>query len=167
MNFLPPRTPPVSTNTKLPTLRAAAQVLAPTCRSGPAATMSTIGAADPSTASARARPVYTHGQRTTNLANTTLYCDQLERGVRAPASSEELPPLARAGEIAAFGLRMNAGWPLVQFQQRTGFNLTQEWAPEIQRMIQMGYGKLDGQRFQLTSQGLRFASWVGSEFLRS
>lgn len=110
---------------------------------------------------------YTQGKRTTNLANTTLYCEHLERGVRALASSEELPPLARAGEIAAFGLRMNAGWPLVPFQQRTGFSLTQEWAAEIHRMIELGYAKLDDQRFQLTSQGLRFADWAGSEFLRS
>ena len=28
-----------------------------------------------------------------------------------------LSPLARAGELAAFGLRMNAGWPLEQFQR--------------------------------------------------
>jgi len=110
---------------------------------------------------------YTGGRRTANVANTTLYCEQLERGLRALASSEELPPLARAGEIAAFGLRMNAGWPLAQFQQRTGFDLREEWAPEIQRLVQMGYGRLDDQRFQLTGQGMRFADWAGAEFLRS
>jgi oxygen-independent coproporphyrinogen III oxidase len=110
---------------------------------------------------------YTGGKRTMNMANTTLYCDHLEQGKRAVASSEELPPLARAGEIAAFGLRMNAGWPLVQFEERTGFSLAQEWASEIHRMIAMGYGKLDEERFQLNSQGLRFADWAGAEFLRS
>jgi oxygen-independent coproporphyrinogen-3 oxidase len=110
---------------------------------------------------------YVRGQRTTNIANTTLYCEQLERGVRAVASTEELAPLARAGEIAAFGLRMTAGWPLRQFQERTGFDLRVEWAPEIKRMTEMGYAALDDQRFQLTSQGLRFADWAGSEFLRS
>ncbi len=109
---------------------------------------------------------YAAGRRTTNVANTTLYCEQLERGRRALASSEQLPPLARAGELAAFGLRMTAGWPLDQFQQRTGFALQHEWAPEIQRMIQLGYGRLDGERFQLTRQGLRFADWAGAEFLR-
>jgi hypothetical protein len=34
-------------------------------------------------------------------------------------------------------------------------------------MIQLGYGQLDDERFQLTRQGLRFADWVGAEFLRS
>jgi oxygen-independent coproporphyrinogen-3 oxidase len=110
---------------------------------------------------------HTGGRRTANIANTTLYCEQLERGARALASSEELAPLARAGEIAAFGLRMNAGWPLAAFQQRTGFDLRQEWAAEIRRLVDMGYGRLDDQRFQLTRQGLRFADWAGAEFLRS
>jgi oxygen-independent coproporphyrinogen-3 oxidase len=110
---------------------------------------------------------YAAGRRASNVANTTLYCEQLERGLRPVASSEQLPPLARAGELAAFGLRMTAGWPLAQFQQRTGFVLQYEWAPEIQRMIQLGYGRLDAERFQLTRQGLRFAAWAGTEFLRS
>jgi oxygen-independent coproporphyrinogen-3 oxidase len=110
---------------------------------------------------------YAGGKRTASVANTTLYCEQLERGLRPFASSDDLPPLARAGEIAAFGLRMNAGWPLDLFKQRTGFDLRQEWAPEIQRLVQMGYGRLDGHRFHLTPTGLRFADWAGSEFLRS
>jgi oxygen-independent coproporphyrinogen-3 oxidase len=110
---------------------------------------------------------YAGGRRTANIANTALYCGQLERGVRPVASSEELPPLARAGELAAFGLRMTAGWPLAQFRERTGFDLKEEWAPQIQRMIDLGYGRLDGERFQLTRQGLRFADWAGAEFLRS
>ena len=110
---------------------------------------------------------YVRGVRTRNWSNTTLYCEQLERGRRAIESSEELPPLARAGEIAAFGLRMNAGWPLDQFQRRTGFDLRQEWQPEIARMIELGYAELNAQRFHLTSKGLRFADWAGAEFLRS
>jgi oxygen-independent coproporphyrinogen III oxidase len=110
---------------------------------------------------------YVRGVRTRNCSNTVQYCDQLERGQSAIESTEELPPLARAGEIAAFGLRMNAGWPLEQFQRRTGFDLRQEWKPEIDRMKELGYGELDGQRFCLTSRGLRFADWAAAEFLRS
>ena len=56
---------------------------------------------------------YVRGVRTKNWANTQLYCEQLEKGRRAIESSEELSPMRRAGEIAAFGLRMNAGWPLL------------------------------------------------------
>jgi oxygen-independent coproporphyrinogen-3 oxidase len=110
---------------------------------------------------------YVRGVRTRNWANTKLYCDQLERGQRAIESSEELPPLARAGEIAAFGLRMTAGWPLEQFRRRTGFDLPVEWREEMRRMIELGYGELLGHNFHLTNRGLRFADWVGAEFLRS
>jgi oxygen-independent coproporphyrinogen-3 oxidase len=110
---------------------------------------------------------YVRGVRTRNWSNTTMYCEQLESGRRAIESSEELPPLARAGEIAAFGLRMNSGWPLEQFERRTGYDLRREWKPEIERMIGLGYGELNPQRFYLTNKGLRFADWAGSEFLRS
>ena len=110
---------------------------------------------------------YVGGVRTRNWSNTITYCEELERGRRAIESAEELPPLARAGEIAAFGLRMNSGWPLEQFQRRTGFDLRQEWKPEIDRMMALGYGELNQQRFNLTSKGLRFADWAGAEFLRS
>jgi oxygen-independent coproporphyrinogen-3 oxidase len=110
---------------------------------------------------------YVRGVRTRNWANTVKYCEQLEKGQRAIESSEELPPLPRAGEIAAFGLRMNAGWPLEQFQRRTGYELRSEWKAEIDRMVESGYGELSPDRFHLTEKGLRFADWVGSEFLRS
>jgi oxygen-independent coproporphyrinogen-3 oxidase len=136
-------------------------------RAGPAGTMSTAGAAGSFTGLAPAPPAMSTGVRTRNWSNTTKYCEELERGRRAIESSEELPPLARAGELAAFGLRMNAGWPLEQFQRRTGFDLRQEWKPEIERMIELGYGELNPQRFHLTSKGLRFADWAGAEFLRS
>jgi oxygen-independent coproporphyrinogen III oxidase len=110
---------------------------------------------------------YVRGIRTRNWSNTTKYCEELERGRKAIESSEELPPLARAGEIAAFGLRMNAGWPLEQFQRRTGYDLQREWKPEIERIIELGYGALNPQRFYLTDKGLRFADWAAAEFLRS
>jgi coproporphyrinogen III oxidase-like Fe-S oxidoreductase len=62
---------------------------------------------------------------------------------------------------------MTAGWPLARFQERTGFVLQQEWRAEIARMQKLGYGQLDSERFQLTRQGLRYADWIGGEFLRS
>jgi oxygen-independent coproporphyrinogen-3 oxidase len=110
---------------------------------------------------------YVRGVRARNCSNTTRYCEQLEQNQRPVEWSEQLEPLARAGEIAAFGLRMTTGWPLDQFKRRTGFDLCQEWKSEINKMIELGYGKLDQQNFQLTPRGLRFADWAGAEFLRS
>ena len=109
---------------------------------------------------------YVRGVRTKNWSNTQLYCEQLEKGKRAIESSEELPPLKRAGETAAFGLRMVAGWPFDQFWRVTGFDLRDEWSAEMNQLVKRGWGQRDLQRFQLTQQGLRFADAAAEMFLR-
>ena len=109
---------------------------------------------------------YVRGIRTKNWSNTQIYCDQLEKGRRAIESSEDLTPLARAGEIAAFGLRMNAGWPFDQFRRVTGRDLRDEWAQEMNRLVQQGWARADEFRFQLTPTGLRFADSAAELFLR-
>jgi oxygen-independent coproporphyrinogen-3 oxidase len=109
---------------------------------------------------------YVRGVRTKNWANTQLYCEQLEKGKRAIESSEELSPLRRAGEIAAFGLRMNAGWPFEDFQRTTQFDLRHEWTAEMRQLEARGWGKIAADRFQLTRQGLRFADAAAEMFLR-
>lgn len=109
---------------------------------------------------------YVRGVRTKNWANTLLYCDQLEKGRRAIESREELTPLARAGETAAFGLRMVAGWPFEEFRSATGHDLRREWSGEMDQLTECGWGRLAPERFQLTAQGLRFADAAAEMFLR-
>jgi oxygen-independent coproporphyrinogen-3 oxidase len=109
---------------------------------------------------------YVRGVRTKNWANTQLYCEQLEKGTRAIESREELPPLKRAGETAAFGLRMNTGWPFEEFQRVTSFDLRDEWTAEMERLTSCGWASCDAQRFQLTRRGLRFADAAAELFLR-
>lgn len=109
---------------------------------------------------------YVRGVRTKNWSNTQLYCEQLEKGRRAIESSEELSPRARAGEIAAFGLRMNIGWPFEQFQQVTGWDLRREWSSEMEQLVAKGWGNARQEGFQLTSTGLRFADAAAEMFLR-
>jgi len=109
---------------------------------------------------------YVRGVRTKNWSNTRLYCEQLEEGRRAIESREELPSLARAGETAAFGLRMVAGWPFEEFHQTTGHDLRREWSAEIDQLAERGWGRITPDRFQLTRQGLRFADAAAELFLR-
>ncbi|MGH7952540.1 MAG: radical SAM family heme chaperone HemW [Limisphaerales bacterium] len=109
---------------------------------------------------------YVRGVRTKNWSNTQLYCEQLEKGKRAVESSEELPPLKRAGETAAFGLRMNAGWPFEEFQRATNFDLRSEWPGEMNQLAERGWGKISPENFQLTKTGLRFADSAAELFLR-
>jgi oxygen-independent coproporphyrinogen-3 oxidase len=109
---------------------------------------------------------YVRGVRTKNWPNTQLYCEQLEKGKRAIESREELPPLKRAGETAAFGLRMTAGWPFEEFQRTTSFDLRDEWPAEMKELAERGWGKISPQKFQLTKTGLRFADSAAELFLR-
>jgi len=109
---------------------------------------------------------YVHGVRTRNWSNTQLYCEQLEKGRRAIESSEQLTPEARAGETAAFGLRMPAGWRFDEFQRVTGFDLRADWAGEMQRLVDRGWGEMDDEGFRLNTRGLRFADSAAEEFLR-
>ncbi|MGA9453696.1 MAG: radical SAM family heme chaperone HemW [Verrucomicrobiia bacterium] len=109
---------------------------------------------------------YVRGVRTKNWSNTQLYCEQLEKGQHAVESREELPPLKRAGETAAFGLRMVAGWPFKEFQRMTSFDLRREWPAEMSQLAGRGWGIISSDRFRLTQQGLRFADAAAELFLR-
>jgi oxygen-independent coproporphyrinogen-3 oxidase len=109
---------------------------------------------------------YVRGVRTKNWPNTQLYCEQLEKGERAIESGEELPPLKRAGETAAFGLRMNAGWPFEEFRRTTSFDLRDGWAAEMKQLAERGWAEILPDRFHLTRQGLRFADSAAELFLR-
>jgi oxygen-independent coproporphyrinogen III oxidase len=109
---------------------------------------------------------YVRGVRTKNWSNTQLYCEQLEKGKRAIESREELMPLSRAGETAAFGLRMVAGWPFEDFTRTTGHDLRGEWAEEMKQLTERGWGRIAPERFQLTREGLRFADSAAEMFLR-
>jgi oxygen-independent coproporphyrinogen-3 oxidase len=109
---------------------------------------------------------YVRGLRTKNWSNTALYCDQLEKGQRAIEFQEELSPLRRAGETAAFGLRMNAGWRFDQFNEVTGFDLAHEWQTEIHELVGHGWAEASNDRFHLTRTGMRFADSAAEKFLR-
>jgi oxygen-independent coproporphyrinogen-3 oxidase len=104
--------------------------------------------------------------RTKNWSNTQMYCELVDKGQRPIESREVLPSQKRAGEIAAFGLRMNAGWPLERFQSVTGLDLKANWQREISELIERGWAVLEPDRFRLTQKGLRFADAAAQEFLR-
>lgn len=109
---------------------------------------------------------YVRGVRTKNWSNTPLYCEQLEKGKRAIESSEQLSPEARAGETAAFGLRMPAGWRFDEFKQVTGFDLREGWMEEMNRLVEQGWAEMNSNSFRLNALGLRFADAAAEEFLR-
>ncbi|MCW5555672.1 MAG: radical SAM family heme chaperone HemW [Verrucomicrobiae bacterium] len=109
---------------------------------------------------------YIGGVRTKNWSNTQLYCEQLENGRRAIESREALSPLARAGETAAFGLRLVSGWPFEEFRRVTGHDLREHWATDMDQLAERGWGTRSSDRFMLTRSGLRFADAAAELFLR-
>jgi oxygen-independent coproporphyrinogen III oxidase len=109
---------------------------------------------------------YVQGVRSRNWANTTFWIEQLERGRRSKEFAEALAPMARAGELAAFGLRMTAGWRFDDFQSRSGFDLRTEWKSDLEALVELGWGTMEPGRFRLTRAGLRFADAAGAMLLR-
>jgi len=109
---------------------------------------------------------YVNGVRYSNFADLGRYCRALAGGHRPIASAERLSRLARAGETAAFGLRMSVGWSFQEFRLVTGFDLRDEWADEIADFVERGYAEMTSSRFKLTPKGMRFADLVGEQFLR-
>ena len=109
---------------------------------------------------------YVHGMRSKNWSNSQLYCEQIEKGNRAVEWSESLTDLKRAGETAAFGLRMTSGWRWDVFQERTGLDLRLEWQEDISALVEQGWGEKDAHGFRLTRQGLRFADAAAERFIR-
>jgi coproporphyrinogen III oxidase-like Fe-S oxidoreductase len=75
--------------------------------------------------------------------------------------------VARAGETAAFGLRMNAGWLFDEFRRISGADLREEWTTEMDQLVKLDYARRDETGFQLTPQGLRYADWAAELFLRA
>lgn len=108
---------------------------------------------------------FTNGRRTKNLANTVMYCERIEQGGRAIELNEALEPIARAGEIAAFGLRMNAGWSFAEFRETTGFNLEHDWPDAMDELVRREWAVRSEDRFQLNRAGLRFADAAAELFL--
>lgn len=109
---------------------------------------------------------YVRGVRTKNWSNTQMYCEQIEKGKRAIEQREELSPERRAGETAAFGLRMPIGWGFEEFRSVTGYDLRDGWKPEMQKLVREGLADTDEAGFKLNDKGLRFADLAAEAFLR-
>jgi oxygen-independent coproporphyrinogen III oxidase len=109
---------------------------------------------------------YLNGVRTRNCSNTPLYCERLEHGQPPIEVRDILTPLGRAGETAAFGLRMNTGWRFDDFETIAGFDLRKEWAQSMADTVARGWGRIAPDNFRLTAEGMRFADAAAEAFLR-
>lgn len=109
---------------------------------------------------------YVRGIRYQNVANTQRYIELIQSQPNAIEWQEKLSPLARAGELAAFGFRSCEGWHLNDFKSITGMDMLTIWSQEIEKLQSWGWMKADGDRLFLTPLGLRFADAVAMEFVQ-
>ena len=104
--------------------------------------------------------------RLRNYADTSRYCDLLEASQLPIDSSDVLTPLDRAGEIAAFGLRMLIGWSFQEFLETTGYDLRDHWSEAMAHLVDRGWAVATESDFRLTPTGLRFADAAAQYFLQ-
>lgn len=112
------------------------------------------------------------GVRYTHSPSLAFYCQSMEaeksfhQNMKWNDWQEDvISPLARAGEIAAIGLRMARGWKFNEFYEITGYHLQDHWAEAMQKLCSRGDGEFFEGGFRLTSRGLRFADLAAEDFI--
>ena len=92
------------------------------------------------------------GSRFSNVANLKKYCQAIEEKTSTIETTEELEPKMRLREMAAIGLRMNAGITLSALEAQWGAQ-DKELATALQRLEQMGLLEQHTGTFFLNDRG--------------
>ena len=108
---------------------------------------------------------YVDGWRYRNVPDIDAYIARIERGESPADLAERLSPRARAGELAAFALRMNEGIEAAAFEQQTGFRLDHLWPGALSDLAGQKLIEWDGVRLRLTPRGRLLADSVAEAFI--
>ena len=108
---------------------------------------------------------YWRGTRYKNVANLDSYIQTIARGKRPLGYSETLPPRQRAGELAAFAIRMNDGIDAEWFRNRTGFTFAELWSTDIADLCAEDLAEFDSRRLRLTPRGRLVADSVAEQLI--
>lgn len=92
-----------------------------------------------------------------NIPDTDRYVSAIYNRQPAISFEETLTEQTKAGERAAFGMRMNAGIPAELVRDR--------WDKEITELLRDGLIELTGNRLRPTRRGILFADEVAAEFV--
>jgi oxygen-independent coproporphyrinogen-3 oxidase len=110
---------------------------------------------------------YVAGRREINHRSTTTYLRRVLSGQSPVADSEELAPDDRARELLVFALRRLAGVRRSWFSDHTGFELDQLVSRQLARHVELGLMSDDGERVQLTREGLYVSDGIWPEYLNA
>lgn len=108
---------------------------------------------------------YVDGVRSTNHRSTTTYLNRVLAGDSPIAEQEELDAEQRAREMLVFGLRRIAGVKRKMFSDRTGLSMDDLAGPEIAKFVELGMLADDGEKVQLTRDGLLVSDSLWPELL--
>jgi oxygen-independent coproporphyrinogen-3 oxidase len=109
---------------------------------------------------------YVDGRREMNHRSTTTYLKRVLSGESPIAESEMLEPEDRAREMLVFGLRRLEGIDRDSFAARTGFTVDDLVGQPLGDLVTHGLLRDDGQRVQLTREGLYVSDAIWPRFLR-
>lgn len=105
------------------------------------------------------------GRRWRNLPDVAEYVRRIQTGESLAVDVEMLDPLARAGETAMLGLRLNQGIRRSLFLAQTGFDPHILFAGPIARHAGAGRLEVNQERIALTRSGRLVADAVVTDFL--
>jgi oxygen-independent coproporphyrinogen-3 oxidase len=108
---------------------------------------------------------YVDGIRETNHRSTTTYLQRVLAGRSPVAEREQLAPEARAREQLVFGLRRIEGVSRREFAARTGREIDALIAAPLAKFVDLGLLADDGERIQLTRDGLMVSDALWPEML--
>jgi oxygen-independent coproporphyrinogen-3 oxidase len=108
---------------------------------------------------------YANGVRESNIRSTTSYLKAVLNGKSPVAEREQLAPDAAAREFLVFSLRRLEGVSRNAFGERTGYHLDELIAAPLQKFVDLGLLADDGERIQLTREGLFVSDAMWPEML--
>lgn len=108
---------------------------------------------------------YVGGVRETNVRSTTGYLERVLAGKSPAAEREELSAEARARELLVFGLRRMEGVSRTAFRERAGYAVDELVAKPLKKFVGLGLLSDDGERIQLTREGLFVSDAMWPEML--
>ena len=100
--------------------------------------------------------------RYTNNRDTRTYVDIIEGGTPPTAETEEVD---LKSELAFLGLRLTEGLNLVEFRERSGFDLMDSKEETILDLCSKGLLVIENDRLRLTDKGMLFSNEVFEAFV--
>ncbi len=108
---------------------------------------------------------YLNGTRYQNTQSVIRYLQQVEAGMSPVFDLDELPPMDRAKELLAIGLRRINGIAENDFRDVSGLSFEQCAQNALRKLSELGLLTSDGGTIRLTARGVRLYDSVAVEIL--